>query len=294
MKIVLITGQSGVGKSAIVEELLQYGDYNLIKSFTDRPIRIEEKKGFANHNFVDTSVVETFLQTQEVVASTEIGDYKYCTLKYQFDKDKVNIYIVDLKGMNDIIDNFPEAEIMTILLKHENVEVNNSRSGRNVVVPTRNDVHFCIQNTDVKSTARTIDVLIKNEFFAKPSRKVRTIEDALSDCKELSRHLYEIRRNLEKQRWYRDKHIYNLLIEYIDKNVDEYDFRISLEPYVDVDEDGDFCYYIICIIPSSKIESWMEENDLLELVHSAIHKFQEVNNIDIPEFEERLDVNICV
>lgn len=277
MKILLITGQSGVGKSTIVKYLLEYDGYKNIKSFTDRPQRREERDGFSNHIFVNHDRLAAFSSNNnDVVASTQIDKYTYCTFQHQFDKDMINVYIVDLPGMNQVIDFFPHADIMTVLIRRNDVEIENFRQGRNLRVPARDDVHFCLDNNGPIENAQTLagvlNVLSKNDFFAKPSHKARTIEDLLQHCDDMDRYIETIRASLLKQQWYRDKPIYDKFCDFIVNDIKEFDFDIEQEhaPFV---EDGLSPFYVI-IIPKDNLD-WSEENRLIELATQSLWHFGE-------------------
>lgn len=282
MKILLITGQSGVGKSTIVKYLLEYDGYKNIKSFTDRPQRREERDGFSNHIFVNHDRLAAFSSNNnDIVASTQIDKYTYCTFQYQFDKDMINVYIVDLPGMNQVIDFFPHADIMTVLIRRNDIEIENFRQGRNLRVPARDDVHFCLDNNgpieNVKTLAGVLNVLAKNDFFAKPLHKVRTIEDVLQHCDDMDRYISYIRASLSKQKWYRDKPIYDKFCDFLSNDIKEFDFDIDkiTSPFF---EDG-FCAFNVIIIPKEKLD-WTQENRLMDLVTQSLWHFQDT--FDIP------------
>lgn len=282
MKILLITGLSGTGKSTIVEKLLQYDGYHNIKSFTDRPQRKEEKDVFSNHIFVSSDRMESLLKVNsDIVAQTQIERYSYCTFFSQFDENMVNVYIVDLKGMNDVIESFPYADIMTVLIRRNNCDVDSCRKCRNLAVPARDDVDFCLDNNgpieNIKSIAGTLNVLVKNDFFKKPSHKAHTIEDLLECCDKKEEYLSNIRMSLEKQKWYRDKPIYDDFCKFLQKDIDEFDVCIKQEnePFFD---DG-CCKFDVQIIPEEEL-SWPEECRLSELATKSLWKFKKAFNID--------------
>lgn len=285
MKILLITGQSGTGKSTIVEKLLEYDGYNNILSYTDRPQRKEEENGFTNHIFVHSDTINNLLGSSDVVAQTKIDEYHYCALRHQFDKDKVNVYIVDFEGLNDVINFFPEADIMIILIKRNDIELESYRSGRNIGIPARSDVHFCLENNgpieSISTLAGTINVLVKNNFFVKSSRTIETIEDRIKHCDEIQRYLNIIREDLEKERWYRDKPLFDEVTDYIESYMNAHYKDIVKSVVGDkypVYED-DKCLYYVTITTTGDIY-WQQENEILEQASRCIMNFQD-DSLDI-------------
>ena len=120
MKVLLLVGDSGVGKTTIAKELCKNDKYNYIASYTDREKRFDKEWG---HVFVTKDFMSEILVKDDIVASTKIGDTNYCALKSQFMNDAINVYIVDEEGMNKTIKNLPDADIVTILVTKEDVDV---------------------------------------------------------------------------------------------------------------------------------------------------------------------------
>lgn len=142
MKILLITGQSGTGKSTLAYELCRNNNrYNLIKSYTDRPRRPQE----FDHTFVDKRTLD-FIPMRKIVAFTKIGDYRYCSLYDQFVEDKINVYVVDADGIRDTLRAFPKAQIISVLISRENIYIDDSRKNRNIKVPSYHETTCEIDN----------------------------------------------------------------------------------------------------------------------------------------------------
>ncbi|MBR3208747.1 MAG: hypothetical protein IKF82_00605 [Bacilli bacterium] len=153
MKILLICGESGVGKSTIAHNLGQYATkYKLIKSYTDRPKRPKEY----DHIFVDKDVMD-FLPIKDIAAFTKINGYRYCALYSQFDDDKINVYVVDAPGIADTFKAFPDAEIEIVLIKRTNVYIDEERKNRNIILPLEDKtIHIVDNNSTIMDAVNDI------------------------------------------------------------------------------------------------------------------------------------------
>lgn len=287
MKILLLLGQSGVGKTSIAKELCKDSRYNFIDSFTDRPKRNKKEWG---HIFVNIDYMDVMLKDPTLVAKTFIHEHRYCALEYQFVEDKINIYIVDLDGLNDVIHHFPHADIMTVLITKDNFTIDDDlRTNRDISLPCREDVDFLINNdTTITSAAGTINVLVSHDWFRKPSHKAKTIEDALEDVYEARRYLDEVNASLQFQRWNRDKKIYFQLIDYLSKQEYTYDIKIVRddEPLLD---DESCPYYIYALYKEEKLQ-WTDTDTIYHEITKYIHDFNEENRLD--KFYWRCDIKV--
>ena len=281
MKIILLAGQSGSGKTSVGRELAKNEDkYNLIQSYTDRQMRETNEYG---HTFVNSKEMDFLLKRDDVVASTQIREKRYCTIKSQFDKDKINIYIVDAHGINDTIEAFPRADIMTILIMRDSIDVESERVERDVAIPLREDVDFLINNdTSIESAAATIDVLVNADLFSKPSHVFHTIEDSLEAIYEQRRYLQQIEKSLEEQRWYRDQSLYSQLINYVNKQIKK-DFDVTIKKDHEPQWNGEDCVYTVIalykddIMPaetfrinellSKHVYDFCSENDCMDIMY---------------------------
>lgn len=124
--IVLIVGDSGSGKSTIVRYVEKNMDnVNIVKSYTTRPKR---NKYDNDHTFIK-SVDEI---KGDIVASTEIDGYFYGASENQFKENKINLYIVDDKGVVDVKNYFKNKNILTVHINRLNIEVPVNRKNRKI------------------------------------------------------------------------------------------------------------------------------------------------------------------
>lgn len=264
MKIILITGMSGSGKTTIAKELCQDDRYHFIDSYTDRPTREEDEFG---HTFVNSGLMDAILENENIVAQTKISEYRYCATESQFDKDKINVYIVDSFGVNDVINFFPTADIMTLLIRRKEIEVDCVREGRDVNVPIRDDVDFAIDNnTTIKSAVDLIKTLVNFDLFSHPSHLTIQIQDRLDYIDQQHRHLMEIKESLYEQLWYRDRPLYLNLCSYVEQKTNKhFDFNVKITP----DEkpeiyDGELRFNVIGEYTADLM--WDDINRLVELL----------------------------
>ena len=161
MKILLICGESGVGKSTIAYELSKNNDYSLVRSITDRPRRTKEM----DHIFVDKDTMD-YAPVKDIVAYTKIDGYRYCTLFRQFHSEKINVYVVDSPGLRDVRLAFPKADIASVLIKRNNVYIDANRKNRSIEVPTEKDVTFTINNnTTIENAVELIKDVCDTVIF---------------------------------------------------------------------------------------------------------------------------------
>ena len=108
--IVLIVGDFCVGKDTVCDNLVGMWTHNYVTNNADKPESVKilsyatrppRYEGENTHEFCSR---EEFLNFDDLVAQTKIGDEYYGTRRVQFDNNKINFYVVDGKGVIDILD----------------------------------------------------------------------------------------------------------------------------------------------------------------------------------------------
>lgn len=163
--IILITGGFGVGKDTFADYLLEEFEKNKIlaqkiRSYTTRPPRYPGEK---THIFATPGVYET--TKNNTVAQTTIDNYHYWTTPDQFDKNKINIYVVDDIGVRDTVTaDIDEVFIILITRPQHLITVNKQRQNRKKTETFKFEPDFEILNDgDLKSlkfAAQHIPVLL--------------------------------------------------------------------------------------------------------------------------------------
>lgn len=278
MKIILLAGMSGSGKSSIAKELCKDDRFNLVYSYTDRPRR---DKDDTDHIFVESNYMDLVLERDDIVAKTKIDKYRYCTIESQFDEDKINVYIVDANGINDTFDAFPYADIMTILIRRSEIEADCIRQARDVEIPSRDDVDFLIDNNSkIISAVGTIKTLVGFDLFKKPSHTVETLRSKMEHIDEQFRRLTEIKESLYEQFWYQCRPLYIKMCKTVEEKVNnDFDFDIKIEPDDNPEiYDGELRFHIIGEYTAEL--SWTDMNELVARMSHYAHTFCKENDCD--------------
>lgn len=115
-EIICIVGESGSGKSLLAEMIEKTFNGHFIQSYTDRPRRTHNETG---HTFVTSSEFDSF-KLEDMIAFTKFGDYRYCCLKKDVHPSKLNIYVIDEKGILYLKENFRDIyDIKSIRVKRD-------------------------------------------------------------------------------------------------------------------------------------------------------------------------------
>ena len=116
--IVAIVGDSGSGKTLASMILKEIMDWNLIVSFTTRPIRAGELNG-REHWFVKKTCIP---DSNKMCAYTIFGHHQYWTEWGQFSNNSTNVYVIDESGLINLqskeVTPFP-FHLVTIKMKRK-------------------------------------------------------------------------------------------------------------------------------------------------------------------------------
>lgn len=107
MKLITIIGPSGAGKDTVALMLSAILGYDVLCSYTTRPMREGEVDG-KEHHFVKKCDV----QKSEMLAYTRYGNYEYWTEKKQI--NGTAIYVIDEKGLMELMERFPKVKIISV------------------------------------------------------------------------------------------------------------------------------------------------------------------------------------
>jgi len=127
-----IAGRSGAGKDTLVRAAEKEFGFKSVCSFTDRPIRESEVDG-REHYFVSKEEMTEILDTQHVLAKTEINGHRYCATVESLEDD-VKFYIIDPKGIEYIRKNSDELGILPVV-----IYIKTSNEQRGIRVKKRGD-----------------------------------------------------------------------------------------------------------------------------------------------------------
>lgn len=94
----LFVGQSGSGKTTIVDKLECVYRYKNLQSYTTRKPRCENEYG---HIFISD---EEFNNLENIVAYTEYNGYKYCATEELI--NEADLYVVDCDGVETLLDKY--------------------------------------------------------------------------------------------------------------------------------------------------------------------------------------------
>lgn len=159
MFVFLFIGESGSGKSTIVNMLNERQPYifNVVKSYTTREKRDENDN---DHIFIKN---KDELKDETIVAETEIEGNYYASTESQFSKDELNLYIVDVKGIEDVKKFFKDEYIIVIQLVRNDIIIDEDRANREINTTYENcDYH--INNINIEDTYKEIHKVIFNEI----------------------------------------------------------------------------------------------------------------------------------
>lgn len=152
--IIAIVGESGSGKTTLSFHLADKHNIPFICSYTTRPIREGEVNG-RDHWFVDICALTPTSQ----LAYTNFGGYQYWTLVSQVDKCEVCSYVIDEKGLIDLMSRWSDKyEILPVYINRPNrkdIAVDRKNRDGERVVLNEDQYSIIINNTQDLETFLT-------------------------------------------------------------------------------------------------------------------------------------------
>lgn len=107
MRIITITGASGVGKDTVARILSEMTGFPMLCSYTTRPMREGEVDG-REHRFVSKCCTDR----KDMLAYTVYGGHQYWTEVSQV--TGTVIYVIDEEGLRDLRARFPQIALFTV------------------------------------------------------------------------------------------------------------------------------------------------------------------------------------
>lgn len=125
--IIAIVGESGSGKTSLSLFLQERVNVPAIVSYTTRPMREGEQDG-VEHYFVDDNQAP---QPKDAFAYTEFGGFRYWTNEKQFTQNRVVTYVVDEKGLLEMIEKWDDKYcILSVLVQRPENPTDEHRKNR--------------------------------------------------------------------------------------------------------------------------------------------------------------------
>ena len=138
--IIAIVGESGSGKTSLSMFLQERANIPAIVSYTTRPMREGEQHG-VDHFFVTHSQVP---EPCDTFAYTVFGEHEYWTRESQFRGYRIVSYVVDEKGLLEMLERWSESyTIVSVLIQRPDNPVEESRRLRD-----RGRIHISPESYD--------------------------------------------------------------------------------------------------------------------------------------------------
>ena len=112
-KLYLVMGRTASGKSSLTKEVAKKLNMTVLKSYTTRPMREDDKKN-ADHIFIKTEDVSKY--KEHIAAYTKICEYEYFSTKEQLLSS--DFYIIDPIGYYNLLEyiNDNNLEIQPVII----------------------------------------------------------------------------------------------------------------------------------------------------------------------------------
>ena len=110
--LLCLIGKSGSGKSTIAERLNRRFGYVQAKSYTTRPVRVDDGNDINTHTFITREQIADF--QDDIVAYNEYNNNAYFVTRKML--EGCNLYVVDKEGLIQLYKNYHGKDILAIYI----------------------------------------------------------------------------------------------------------------------------------------------------------------------------------
>lgn len=108
--IVLLVGESGVGKSTLARHMVDKYGWKEVVSYTTRLPRTPDED---THIFVNDAEFDELMDYNNICAYTEFDGHRYCATDEQV--DECDIYVIDPDGVEYFYDNYKGRKVPVVV-----------------------------------------------------------------------------------------------------------------------------------------------------------------------------------
>jgi guanylate kinase len=112
--LICILGVSGSGKTSLVNKVNKKYGYEVLKSYTTRPVRENDDSDLSSHIFVTQTEADLIANKDKIVASNIFADHFYFATRRQL--QNADLYVTDVVGLKDVYRKFIDKPILSIFL----------------------------------------------------------------------------------------------------------------------------------------------------------------------------------
>ena len=110
--LLCLIGKSGSGKSTIAERLNRRFGYVQAKSYTTRPVRVDDGNDINTHTFITREQIADC--QDDIVAYNEYNNNAYFVTRKML--EGCNLYVVDKDGLIQLYKNYHDKDILAIYI----------------------------------------------------------------------------------------------------------------------------------------------------------------------------------
>lgn len=110
--LLCLIGKSGSGKSTIAERLNRRFGYVQAKSYTTRPVRVDDENDINTHTFITREQIADC--EDDIVAYNEYNGNAYFVTRKML--EGCQIYVVDREGLIQLYKNYHDKDILSIYI----------------------------------------------------------------------------------------------------------------------------------------------------------------------------------